>query len=73
MPRSIGKQTKIGVLLIAFTFGGFGTRAFTFLLAIAIIAQGSFVAAEQNKIVHHLEGGIIKEPLVSEGEYVRYD
>lgn len=73
VPRSIGKQTKIGLLLIALTFGGFGTWALTAPLAAAIIAQGSFVAAGQNKIVQHLEGGIIKELLVSEGDVVTYD
>lgn len=73
VPRSITKQTQVGLLLIALTFGGFGTWAFTAPLAAAIIAQGSFVASGQNKIVQHLEGGIIKELLVSEGDHVRYD
>ncbi|PWK71589.1 HlyD family type I secretion periplasmic adaptor subunit [Aminobacter sp. AP02] len=73
VPRSISKQTKVGLLLIAITFGGFGTWAFTAPLAAAIIAQGSFVASGQNKIVQHLEGGIIKDLLVSEGDHVRYD
>jgi HlyD family type I secretion membrane fusion protein len=36
-----------------------------------VIAQGSFVATGQNKIVQHLEGGLISELLVSEGDYVR--
>ncbi|WP_269932462.1 HlyD family type I secretion periplasmic adaptor subunit [Aminobacter sp. HY435] len=70
VPRSIGKQTKVGLLLIALTFGGFGTWAFTAPLAAAIIAQGSFVASGQNKVIQHLEGGIIKELLVSEGDHV---
>ena len=52
-------------------FGGFGTWAFTAPLAAAVIAQGSFVATGQNKIVQHLEGGIIKEILVSEGDHVQ--
>ena len=73
VPRSISKQTKVGLLLIAVTFGGFGTWAFTAPLAAAIIAQGSFVASGQNKIVQHLEGGIIKDLLVSEGDHVLYD
>ncbi|WP_378949163.1 HlyD family type I secretion periplasmic adaptor subunit [Mesorhizobium sp. ANAO-SY3R2] len=73
VPRSIGKQTKVGLLLILATFGGFGTWAFTAPLAAAIIAQGSFVASGQNKIVQHLEGGIIKELLVAEGDHVQVD
>lgn len=71
VPRSIWKQTAFGALLLAATFGGFGTWAFTAPLAAAVIAQGSFVATGQNKIVQHLEGGIIKELLVSEGDLVK--
>ncbi|CAN7731070.1 HlyD family type I secretion periplasmic adaptor subunit [Mesorhizobium amorphae] len=73
VPRSIWKQTVVGVLLISVAFGGFGTWAFTAPLASAIVAQGSFVATGQNKIVQHLEGGIIKEILVSEGDHVTLD
>ena len=73
VPRSIWKQTAVGLLLIAVTFGGFGTWAATAPLASAVIAQGSFVATGQNKIVQHLEGGIIKELLVSEGDHVSRD
>ena len=39
-------------------------------LAAAVIAQGSFVATGQNKIVQHLEGGIISDILVKEGDHV---
>ncbi|RUW23989.1 HlyD family type I secretion periplasmic adaptor subunit [Mesorhizobium sp. M4B.F.Ca.ET.215.01.1.1] len=73
VPRSIWKQTAVGLLLITVAFGGFGTWASTAPLASAIIAQGSFVATGQNKIVQHLEGGIIKEILVSEGDHVSLD
>src|SRR5690606_13659748 len=51
-------------------FGGFGVWAGFAPLAAAVIAQGSFVATGQNKIVQHLEGGVIKEILVSEGDHV---
>lgn len=70
VPRSIGKQTMIGLGLLLVTFGGFGTWAFTAPLAAAVIAQGSFVATGQNKILQHLEGGIIEQILVSEGDQV---
>jgi len=70
VPRSIGKHTVFGVLLMLAAFGGFGYWAFSAPLAAAIIAQGSFVATGQNKSVQHLEGGIIKQILVSEGENV---
>lgn len=70
VPRSIGKQTIFGFVLVAVTFGGFGTWAATAPLSAAVIAQGSFVATGENKIVQHFEGGIIKELLVHEGDQV---
>ena len=73
VPRSIWKHTMIGILLLIVTFGGFGAWATTAPLAAAVIAQGSFVATGQNKIVQHFEGGIIKELLVSEGDEVVED
>jgi HlyD family secretion protein len=70
VPRSIKKQTVLGLTLIFVTFGGFGAWGATAPLASAIIAPGSFVATGSNKIVQHLEGGIISELLVSEGDRV---
>lgn len=70
VPRSIRKHTIIGLLLITLFFGGFGAWAATAPLAAAVIAQGSFVATGKNKIVQHLEGGVIEEILVSEGDKV---
>lgn len=71
VPRAIGKQTAVGLLLIAVCFGGFGTWATTAPLAAAVIAQGSFVATGRNKIIQHLEGGVISELLVKEGDQVK--
>lgn len=73
VPRSILKYTVAGMLLLVVTFGGFGVWATTAPLAAAVIAQGSFVATGQNKIVQHFEGGIIKELLVNEGDQVVED
>lgn len=70
VPRSIKRQAIFGLALLAFALGGFGLWAFTAPLTAAVIAQGSFVATGQNKIVQHLEGGIIAEILVKEGDRV---
>ena len=70
VPRSISKQAAFGLVLMLVTFGGFGTWAMMAPLAAAVIAQGSFVATGQNKIVQHLEGGIIADILVKEGDRV---
>lgn len=70
VPRSIRSQTVAGLLLVVLVFGGFSIWGFTAPLAAAVISQGSFVATGQNKIVQHLEGGIIEEILVGEGDRV---
>jgi HlyD family secretion protein len=70
VPRSIRKHAMFGFLLVALAFGGFGTWAATAPLAAAVISAGSFVATGENKVVQHLEGGIIQELLVSEGDHV---
>lgn len=70
VPRSITKHVTFGLLLLVLAFGGFGAWAFRAPLAAAVIAQGSFVATGRNKIVQHLEGGIIHEILVNEGDVI---
>lgn len=70
VPRSIGKQTFIGLVVLVAAFGGFGAWAVSAPLAAAVISQGSFVATGQNKIVQHLEGGVIQDILVREGDHV---
>ncbi len=71
VPRSIARITLFSLVLLAVSFGGFGVWAFRAPLAAAVIAQGSFVATGRNKIVQHLEGGIIDAILVAEGDRVR--
>jgi len=71
VPRDIGRQVTFGLVIIGLAFGGFGVWASTAPLAAAVISSGSFVATGENKIVQHLEGGIIKDLDVREGEQVR--
>lgn len=71
VPRSIRTHTIFGLALLTLSFGGFGVWAATAPLASAVIAQGSFVATGENKIVQHFDGGIIKELLVNEGDEVK--
>jgi HlyD family secretion protein len=70
VPRSIRAQTIAGLALMLLVCGGFGAWAGFAPLASAIIAPGSFVATSKNKIVQHLEGGIIRHILVEEGDRV---
>lgn len=71
VPRSINRLIVIGFVLMVVCFGGFGVWSFSAPLAAAVIAQGSFVATGRNKIVQHLEGGIIEEIQVVEGQSVK--
>jgi HlyD family secretion protein len=71
VPRSIRFHSVIGLSVLFASFGGFGFWAATAPLSSAIIAQGSFVATGNNKVVQHLEGGIIKDMRVSEGDTVQ--
>ena len=71
VPRSIRRHAIFGVSLVAVAFGGFGLWAATAPLAAAVISQGTFVATGQNKIIQHLEGGIIEDLAVREGELVK--
>ncbi|TGD61053.1 HlyD family type I secretion periplasmic adaptor subunit [Tabrizicola sp. WMC-M-20] len=70
VPRSVSRHVLVSMLLMVVSFGGFGAWAFLAPLAAAVVTQGSFVATGQNKIVQHLEGGIIKDIMVSEGDTV---
>ncbi|CUH40070.1 Type I secretion system membrane fusion protein PrsE [Jannaschia seosinensis] len=71
VPRSIRRHAITGLSLMVLAFGGFGYWAFTAPLASAVIAPGSFVATGRNKVVQHLEGGIIDEIFVAEGMRIR--
>ena len=70
VPRRISRIAIFGIALMTIALGGFGTWAFRAPLASAVIAQGTFVATGQNKIVQHLEGGIIHRIMVDEGDEV---
>jgi membrane fusion protein, type I secretion system len=59
-----------GILAIALGLGGGGFWAATAPLDSAAVAPGVVVAAGQNKVIQHLEGGIVEEILVNEGAAV---
>ena len=62
-----------GPIILGLAFGcigGFAVRAGLAPLQGAVAASGTFVATGQNKLVQHLEGGIIRDLLVNEGDLV---
>lgn len=71
VPRGLGKATIAGVVVLVFGIGGFGVWAGTAPIDGAVVASGSFVATSQNKTIQHLEGGIIDEIRVREGNHVK--
>jgi HlyD family type I secretion membrane fusion protein len=70
VPHSARGLIMIGAIILLIWGCGFGTWAAFAPLASAVVASGSFVATGQNKQVQHLEGGIIRELLVKEGDVV---
>lgn len=70
LPRSTRGLTIAGMAVMAATIMGFGVWGNTAPIAGAVVASGVFVATGQNKIVQHLEGGMIDEIKVHEGDIV---
>ncbi|MGY3550674.1 HlyD family type I secretion membrane fusion protein [Bradyrhizobium sp. USDA 4472] len=67
---SIGRVAFAGWLIIALFFGGIGTWALTAPLDGAVVANAVVKVDGNRKSVQHLDGGIIKELHVKEGERV---
>ena len=65
--------TLLGAAILVLCIGGFGVWAAIAPLEGAIVVSGSFVANGQNKYIQHLEGGILRETLVKEGDLVEKD
>jgi HlyD family type I secretion membrane fusion protein len=63
----------VGYLIIALAFGGLGVWSFIARLDSAVVAQGVVTVESNRKSVQHLEGGIVREILVREGEHVEID
>ena len=59
-----------GGLLFAILFAGMGIWMFTTQLASAVIASGTITVAGKPKTVQHLDGGIITDIVVEDGDIV---
>jgi HlyD family secretion protein len=70
IPRSTRMPTLFGAVVLGATCMGFGVWGSTAPIAGAVVTSGIFVATGQNKIVQHLEGGVIREIRVREGDIV---
>ena len=68
--ESIKRVASVGWVIIAVFFGLFGTWAATAPLRGAVVANGVVKVEGNRKSVQHLEGGIVKELRVKEGDKV---
>lgn len=64
------RMMMIGFLIILLAFGGLGAWAALAPIMSAAVAPGVVKVASERKTVQHLEGGIVKEILVKEGQNV---
>ena len=59
-----------GILVLCVSIGGFGFWSVVARLDGAVVASAEFTVASKRKTVQHLEGGIVRDILVREGERV---
>ncbi len=64
------KPRRIGLGILAIVFGGFGLWAMLAPMDSAALAPGVVTVKNYRKTVQHLEGGIVSEILVSDGQVV---
>ena len=64
------RSISLGIVLSILLFGVFGMWAALWPLATGAVAPGKVVLDTNRKTIQHLEGGIVKEILVKEGQTV---
>ncbi|HYH18758.1 MAG TPA: HlyD family type I secretion periplasmic adaptor subunit [Azospirillum sp.] len=70
-PPSLRSTLRAAVLTITVGFGGFLSWGFLARLDSAAMAPGVVIVESHRKTLSHLEGGILKELLVKEGDLVK--
>jgi HlyD family type I secretion membrane fusion protein len=70
VPLSAKWSIFAGLAILVVWLGCFGVWAAVAPLNSAVVAQGTFVATGQNRLIQHFEGGIIRELAVKEGDVV---
>lgn len=64
---------RLGLGLVALVLGGLGTWAALAPLSSAALAPGMVIVENYRKTIQHLEGGIVNQILVKDGEWVEKD
>ncbi|MEM5469381.1 HlyD family type I secretion periplasmic adaptor subunit [Celeribacter marinus] len=70
VPRETGRLSKLSVTVTLLALGAFAFWATTAELDSASVASGNFTVTGRNRVVQHLEGGVIEKILVTEGDRV---
>src|SRR5436305_9938655 len=70
IPLSAKWPIFTGLAILVVWLGCFGVWAGVAPLSSAVLARGRFMVTGQNKVIQHLEGGIIREIAVKEGDLV---
>jgi HlyD family secretion protein len=69
-PVSARKPITIGVLVLTILLGGFGGWAVFTEIAGAIVASGRIEVDQNRQVVQHIDGGIVEDIRVEEGDTV---
>ncbi|MBL9074809.1 HlyD family type I secretion periplasmic adaptor subunit [Tabrizicola sp.] len=70
---SAGRPLFWGFLTLLLLLGGLGAWSVFTTLAGAIIAQGQVEVSQSRQVIQHLDGGVVAEILVKEGDSVHAD
>lgn len=70
LPTSDKGYRKLGFAILVFALGGFALWSVTASLAVAVVAPGSVSIESFKRTVQHLEGGIVQQLMVEDGDKV---
>ncbi|CAM3583488.1 HlyD family type I secretion periplasmic adaptor subunit [Halomonas lysinitropha] len=70
VPVNSRRYQRLGMLVLLLALGGFSGWAFTASLAVAVVAPGHVTVESFRRSVQHLEGGVVREILVEDGDHV---
>lgn len=70
LPTSGKGYLRLGLVILLIAFGGFGGWAASADLAVSVVAPGAVSVESFKKTIQHLEGGIVDEINVDDGDHV---
>ena len=70
LPTSGKRYLRLGLVILLVAFGGFGGWAASAELAVSVVAPGAVSVESFKKTIQHLEGGIVDEINVDDGDHV---